>query len=262
MMQSKTWRHGFRMTLCLVLGLGLSPYFSTANALEFSQGQIGPVNLTVAEVDLQQDKLQLFLHNEQGQPLKRFDNLAEMLAKRGQSLLFAMNAGMFHKDFSPVGLFVADGVQMTALNTHRGFGNFFLLPNGVLVIDGNGDGNGARVVPTDEFGRLPDGGTGRVVLATQSGPMLLIHGQIHPAFKPDSASRLIRNGVCARTRQRLALVIADGPLNFYEFARFFRDKLGCQDALYLDGHISSLYAPALQRNDGMAVLGPMIGVVK
>jgi uncharacterized protein YigE (DUF2233 family) len=244
--------------MTLAVALGLSLFHATAIALEFTQGQIGPVNLTVAEVDLQHDKLQLFLHNEQGQPLKRFDHLAAMLAKRGQSLVFAMNAGMFHQDFSPVGLFVADGVQLTALNTHRGVGNFFLLPNGVLVIDGNG----ARVLTTDEFGRLQDGGPGRMVLATQSGPMLLIHGRIHPAFKPDSVSRLIRNGVCARTRQRLAFVIADGPLNFYEFARFFRDKLGCQDALYLDGHISSLYAPALQRNDGMAVLGPMIGVVK
>lgn len=57
-------------------------------------------------------------------------------------------------------------------------------------------------------------------------------------------------------------VITEKQVNFYEFATYFRDQLHCQDALYLDGVISSLYAPSLQRDDRRAALGPMFGVVK
>jgi uncharacterized protein YigE (DUF2233 family) len=55
-------------------------------------------------------------------------------------------------------------------------------------------------------------------------------------------------------------VISETPVTFYEFALLFRDPLKCQDALYLDGNVSSLFAASLGRNDDHVPLGPIIGV--
>lgn len=236
--------------LLILLLLGLT----NASAVEFSGGQAGNVALTVAAVDLRTEKLRLFLRNEHGQPFNKLDTLANWLESHGQKLVFGMNAGMFHRDFSPVGLYLAEGAPTTELNTGSGNGNFFLLQNGVFGINAAG----AFVVERSAWQQMRAG----AVLATQSGPMLVIDGEIHPQFKPDSASRLIRNGVCAISPHKVLFVISNGPLNFYEFAQFFRDQLGCRNALYLDGNVSSLYAPALQRNDGMSLLGPLLGVIK
>jgi len=60
----------------------------------------------------------------------------------------------------------------------------------------------------------------------------------------------------------VVFAISEEPVNLYEFAVLFRDVLRCPDALYLDGVISSLYAPGLKRSDRKAELGPMIGVVE
>ena len=48
-------------------------------------------------------------------------------------------------------------------------------------------------------------------------------------------------------------------MTFHEFGRLFRDGLGARDALYFDGSISRLYAPALNRADFGRRLGPIIG---
>jgi uncharacterized protein YigE (DUF2233 family) len=57
-------------------------------------------------------------------------------------------------------------------------------------------------------------------------------------------------------------VISNAPVTFYEFAMYFRDQLHCQDALYLDGAVSSLFHPESGRNDSTVDLGPMIAVVE
>ena len=44
-----------------------------------------------------------------------------------------MNAGMYHADYSPVGLYVSDGEQSHDLVTAGGAGNFGMLPNGVTI---------------------------------------------------------------------------------------------------------------------------------
>lgn len=207
---------------------------------------------TVVTVDPARERLQLFLNDEQGRPYKRMENLAAALAGRGQRLAFAMNAGMYHADYSPVGLFVADGTEVSPLNLARGKGNFFLQPNGVFLVTDAG----AQVVESAAYPDL----AGKARIATQSGPLLLSGGSINPLFDPGSRSVFIRNGVCAIDGKAI-FVISDTPLNFYDFARYFRDTLKCHDALYLDGSISSLYSPALGRSDSRANLGPIIGVV-
>jgi uncharacterized protein YigE (DUF2233 family) len=165
-----------------------------------------------------------------------------------------MNAGMYHADFSPVGLFISDGKELSPLNTANADGNFFLKPNGVFVVTETG----ARVVETSEFPSIRE----RVLLATQSGPMLVHRGKIHPAFNAQSESRLFRNGVCAPTPEEVVFVNSEVPVNFHEFATFFRDTLRCTEALFLDGTINSLHSTALKRSDFRMDLGPIIGVTE
>lgn len=229
-------------------------FCSSASAVEFSTANAAGKKLTVCRVDLRKERLQLFLRDDAGQSIKRFDRLAAILQARGQKLIFAMNAGMYHADFSPVGLFISEGKQLAPLNTANDDGNFFLKPNGVFLITEHG----ARVVETSEYPQLRE----RVILATQSGPMLVHRGKLHPAFNANSESLLYRNGVCAPTPHEVIFVNSEDPINFHEFATFFRDKLGCTEALFLDGTINSLYSTELKRNDARMDLGPLIGVVE
>lgn len=208
---------------------------------------------TTVRVDVRTDRLELFLRDERGRAFNRFDHLAAWLAGRNRQLRFAMNAGMYHPDFSPVGLLVEDGREISPLNVADGTGNFFLKPNGVFFVSASGP----RIVETTEYPALARG----VRLATQSGPLLVRNGVVNPAFDAASTSRLIRNGV-GISKDTILFVISEQPINFYEFAVFFRDELQCQDALYLDGVVSSLYSVNLQRNDSRADLGPIIGVVQ
>ncbi len=207
---------------------------------------------TVVTVDPAREHLQLFLNDEHGRPYKRLENVAAALGMHGKRLTFAMNAGMYHADYSPVGLFMANGVELSPLNLASGKGNFFMRPNGVFLVTEAG----ALVVESSAFPGL----AGKARIATQSGPMLLSHGLINPAFDPNSRSVHIRNGVCTQDG-KATFVISEERINFYDFARYMRDTLNCRDALYLDGSVSSLYSPALGRNDQRANLGPMVGVV-
>jgi uncharacterized protein YigE (DUF2233 family) len=208
---------------------------------------------TTIRVDVRTERVELFLRDDAGRTFNRFDRLKSWLAGRNERLLFAMNAGMFRPDLSPVGLLVQDGRQVSPLNLSDGDGNFFLKPNGVFFISESGP----RVVESSEYPALARG----VRLATQSGPLLVRNGVLHPAFNAASTSRLPRNGVGV-SGDTAIFVISEQPVNFYELATYFRDELHCTDALYLDGVVSSLYSADLQRNDSTADLGPIIGVVQ
>ena len=208
---------------------------------------------TVLRVDPRTPALGLYLRDQRGRPLHSPARLGRWLAARGQRLRYAMNAGMYEPDYAPVGLFVADGNELSPLNLREGEGNFYLKPNGVFLLSDAG----AQVVESSHYPALSRG----VRLATQSGPLLLQDGRIHPRFDPRSTSRHIRNGVAVKDGVVL-LVISDTAVNLYEFAAYFRDTLHCADALYLDGTVSSLYAPELRRKDARARLGPMFGVTE
>jgi len=186
-------------------------------------------------------------------PFNSFDAVQSSLAAEGKKLVFAMNAGMYRPDYSPVGLYIENGKELAHLNTANGYGNFCWKPNGVFAVTGSG----ARVVESSRYPAL----SGKALLATQSGPMLVIDGRIHPGFKPDSASRLYRNGVGVVSPKEVVFAITEDPVNFYEFAVFFRDGLHCRNALYFDGTVSSLYSEALKRDDRKIGLGPIIGIV-
>lgn len=163
-----------------------------------------------------------------------------------------MNGGMFHPDYKPVGLYIENGREITRASTRNGPGNFHLKPNGIFYTSGATAGvleTGAylKAKPQAEF-------------ATQSGPMLVINGRLHPRFKSGESQKL-RNGVGVRDANTIVFAISEGEVSFGAFARLFRDGLKCPNALFLDGGSApALYSPAMQRGGNFLPLGPMIGV--
>src|SRR5271165_5319012 len=209
---------------------------------------------TVCTFDPRRDDLRLFWKGADGRPYGSLGALADALRAEGQRLIFAMNAGMFAEDQSPVGLYIENRLKLHDADTRGGATNFHMKPNGVFWV---GDGV-AGVTETSRF--LANPPTAR--FATQSGPMLVVDGRIHPKIKPGGASEKIRNGVGACNGDAVVFAIADEPVNFDTFARLFRDGLGCPNALFLDGSVSSLYAPELNRDDELGPIGPIAGVVR
>ncbi|MEX6632399.1 phosphodiester glycosidase family protein [Hyphococcus lacteus] len=238
--------HIIRMRLILLCVFFVSPSIAAQNGCV---GQtVDETNYIVCRFEPSKHDLRLFLNNASGAPFGHFNALAEHLAADEELLVFAMNAGMYHEDRSPVGQFIERGETVKPLNTNDGLGNFHMKPNGVFWIKG------------DRVGVTRDGKEG-ADYATQSGPMLVIDDEIHPRFLPKSTSLKRRNGVGVTTSGMVIFVLADTPVRFYDFALFFRDVLQTPNALYLDGTISRVYAPALGRNDPGAAMGPIIGVV-
>lgn len=230
--------------------------FSLLICLFLQPCQAADDRFTVVTVDPARQDLRLFLYDEAGQPFTGFARLQQWLRGRKQRLVFAVNAGMYHPGFAPVGLHVENGKQLAPLNLDEGKGNFFMKPNGVFVL-----GKGGPAVVASEAYPAYAAKSPNVRLATQSGPMLVIDGQLHPRFDPDSPSRYVRNGVGVLDGKAI-FVISKVPVTFHELASYFRDTLHCQNALYLDGSISSLFSSALGRADAAAPLGPMLGVVE
>jgi uncharacterized protein YigE (DUF2233 family) len=209
---------------------------------------------TVCEVDLGKHSVRLYWRRPDGAPYAYLSALPRTLDGPGGKLLFATNAGMFDPAFQPVGLYVERGRELVHANTKSGFGNFHLKPNGVFYLSGDK----AAVLETREFLKQRP----RADLATQSGPMLVINGRLHPRFDRRSSSLKARNGVGVRLDNKVVFVISDGEVSFDAFARLFRDALGCPNALFLDGgSASSLYVPSLnRRGNTLTSLGPMLAI--
>jgi uncharacterized protein YigE (DUF2233 family) len=208
------------------------------------------VDYTVCLYDSRAHEIRLAWTGADGQAIRSFIGLSRLAGFDGRRVRFAMNAGMYEKDGSPVGLFVANGRVEQPLNTKSGTDNFYLQPNGVFSVD---PGGRVRVETTQDFEQR--GGAPR--WATQSGPMLVIGGVLHPAITPKGSSRKRRNGVGACGATIAAFVISEAEISFGELARFFRDELKCENALFLDGVVSSLWWPAQARIDAAHKLGPI-----
>ena len=235
--------------LRLALALLLAPVPAGAATCRYTDFE--GASYTLCEVTLADD-LRLF-HSGPGGTYGSFRAVNQALEAEGATLGFAMNAGMYHRDLDPVGLYVEEGVEKTRLVTREGPGNFGLLPNGVFCW-----GERFRVIESRAF--KAEGPACR--FATQSGPMLVVEGVLHPRFLPTSDSRYIRNGVgVSADGQRAVFAISEDAVNFHSFARLFRDKLELSDALYFDGNISRLYAPELRRHDAGFPMGPIVGTV-
>ena len=241
---------------------GLVAFFATSLAVPTLAQTVatgcGPLTrggaaFVVCAFDPAKTDIRFFWRDENGDSYGGFDRLADAVAAQGGRLVFAMNGGMFQPDLSPVGLYVEKGRLIRPVNRRGGQGNFNLRPNGVFwARDGR-----AGVTETQKFVAAdlrPD-------YATQSGPMLAIAGKLHPKIRPDGTSEKIRNGVGVCEDGLVRFAISDDPVTFYAFATLFLE-MKCPDALYLDGSVSALYAPALKRDDGWKSIGPIIGVVE
>ena len=209
---------------------------------------------TVCTFEARGSELRLAPWTRTGKPLRGFAALASELGDDARRVEFAMNAGMFDADGAPIGLLVAGGIALHAVNTDDGSGNFYLKPNGVLSVDRDG---GVRVESTAAYATRRSEST----WATQSGPMLVVDGALHPAITHDGVSRTIRNGVGTRDSHAAVFVISEAPVSFGRLARLFRDELHCENALYLDGAVSSAWIPSAGRRDSSHALGPMVVVL-
>jgi len=209
---------------------------------------------TICEVDARTADIRLFLHDADGLPYATFGRLASALEAQGRRLVLAMNGGMYHEDRSPVGHYIEDGAEKMRVIATPGPGNFGLLPNGILCLRrGQAD-----VIETERY--LAESPACRH--ATQSGPMLVIDGDLHPRFLPDSTSRYIRNGVgTSADGGRMVWAISEAPVTFHHFGRLFRDGLDLPNALFLDGNVSRLFVAETGRSDFGRPMGPILGVV-
>lgn len=246
--------------LCAAIAVPVAP---AAGASTCRTEAFESMAYVVCSFDLAASDLRIFWGDEERRPYRTFSALADDLAERGLELVFAMNGGMYGVDLRPIGLLVEDGRELRRANLAEApadlspVPNFYKKPNGVFYV-------GETEAGVMETGRFLDEGPA-VRFATQSGPLLVIDGKLHPAFIEGSSDRRRRNGVGVSGPTTVHFAISQGRVNFYDFARFFRDHLGSENALYLDGGSApGLYSPQLRRNDrpGHGGYGPIIGVVR
>lgn len=258
MAKRNVWRSAW-----LALAISCAAASAAAAAEPCARDRFEEADYVVCTVDPAHADLRLFWRDKDGAPYRRFANLAQAIEETGRHLTFAINAGMYDTDFTPIGLYVENGETLRPADRTvidkpaREVPNFYKQPNGIFFL---GAGR-AGILPTDAFLReRPE-----ARFATQSGPMLVIEGALHPALIPGSTDRTRRSGVgvCAGGQVRFA--ISEDRVNFHDFARLFRDHLACPNALFLDGgHGTGLYSPALGRYDTSwhGGYGPILGLVE
>ena len=212
------------------------------------------IPFTACTAELPEDDLRLFLLDENGKNFGQFQKLDSFLKEQGLNIIFATNGGMYHNDRSPVGLYVENFREVSSLITRDGPGNFGLLPNGVFCLNKRE----FVILETKEFAHHEL----KCNYATQSGPLLVINGEIHPKFIKDGSPKFIRSGVgISNDGLKAIFLISNRSVNFHDFASTFLHHLDIDNALYLDGNISRLYAPKLNRVGFGFDIGPIVAVV-
>ncbi len=215
---------------------------------------IEELQLVTYEINPKNQKLQFFWKNKRDKNYKNFQNLKSELQNEGKRLVFAMNGGMYFKDLSPQGLYIESGIIKSDIDTvQNGYGNFYLQPNGVFYLTKNRE----PVICTTKSYRYNQ----KIEYATQSGPMLVIDGKIHPKFTIGSPNVHIRNGVGILPNGNLLFAMSKEKVNFYDFANYFKKK-GCKKALYLDGFVSRTYLPSVNWKQLDGNFGVIIAEIK
>ncbi|MEO8235288.1 MAG: phosphodiester glycosidase family protein [Flavobacterium sp.] len=204
-------------------------------------------------VNSKKQNIEFYLKNENNENFKNAQNLKLWLKTKNKELLFATNGGMYKKDNSPQGLYIENKIEKVKIDTTNGNGNFYLKPNGIFYITTN---KSSFICKSNEFVN-----NGNIKFATQSGPMLVINGEIHSAFKKESTNFNIRNGVGILPNGEIIFAMSKKEINFYEFAEYFK-KTGCKNALYLDGFVSRTYLPEKKWEQTDGNFGVLIGITK
>jgi uncharacterized protein YigE (DUF2233 family) len=212
---------------------GCRPY--TAEGIEVSCLTYNQVRYSIVHVNLKTASVKMLWKNPAGDA---YGSLSEAYRQFGDDLLAVTNAGIYGGNKTPEGLHIEDGKQLHALNPDNGEGNFYWKPNGVFYLADDGAG----IVESEKFDSL--GKRAGIKEATQSGPLLVIEGEINHNLKPDSRSLYARNGIGVKSADEVYILVSEDEVNLYDFASVFASRLGCRNALYLDGCVSQLYLPA------------------
>lgn len=205
-------------------------------------------------VPIAQNGLKLLCTDEENVPFRDVKTLKSYIQNAQQNLVFAMNAGMYTTENMPKGLYIENKQTRVPLDTAQtGFGNFYLQPNGVFAFDDTS----AVILDTKTFEKQQK----QYNFATQSGPLLVINNVINPVFTAQSNSLYIRNGVGITHDGKIIFAISNQRVNFYIFAQLFKEQLKCPNALFLDGAISKMYAPEINRFELDGNLGPFVALI-
>ena len=211
-------------------------------------------NILSYEVNPKNQELKMYWRDNSNSNYLNFKNLRIDLVKQNKKLIFAMNGGMYLKDHSPQGLYIENGsIKKKTDTTQNAYGNFYMQPNGIFYLTTSKE---AVVCRTTDFTN-----TGNVEYATQSGPMLLIDGELHSRFIKGSSNLHIRNGVGILPNGNVLFAISKEQINFYDFATFFKEH-GCKNALYLDGYVSRAYLPSQNWEQLDGGFGVIVGVTE
>lgn len=229
-----------------------------AEGLEVSCLTFRQATYVVLRVDLRAARIKTLWRNSAGVP---YGSLAEVYRQVGDDLLALTNAGIYSENHAPEGLHVEEGMTLSPLNLYGGDGNFYWRPNGVFYVADDGAG----IIESGKFNSLNE--RGGIHQATQSGPLLVIDGEVNHNLRPGSRSLYVRNGVGVKSPDEVYIVISKGGVSLYDFASMFREQLNCRNALYLDGCVSQMYLPARsvyipeQRRCEKELVG-LLGIVK
>ena len=209
---------------------------------------------SVCTIDPKKSEMRIFYTDDIGNLLHDFPAVDAYVKSHGGKLLFAANAGMFEPNSRPVGLLLMNANLMSPLNLKDGTGNFYMKPNGVFEIN---EKHEAHIVESSEYSGLVT----PPVWATQSGPLMVYGGNIHPDLNADSKSLKIRSCVGVRKDGIVVFALSTAPVNFYDFASLFLNKLKCPNALFLDGDISAFWVPGVG-DQRLHSFGPILGVTE
>lgn len=203
--------------------------------------------------DLDSHYIDLHLYNS----ASTINQVKTELESQNKSCLMITNAGMFTPTYEPEGLYVQNSTTLFKLDSLQPDTNlnFYLQPNGVFFID---TANIPHIVTTRNYFKVAANSKPRI--ATQSGPMLVIDGKLHQAFKPNSENKYVRSGVGLLSNGKVVFACTVNGSNFYNFASVFKDVFGCANALFLDGAISLMYQPGISPQTTGGQFGPIISV--
>lgn len=234
-----------QLLLALLIFLLNSSFYNTG---------ISSADILSYEINPKQQELKFYWKNKHGQPYHNFAALKSSLEKENKTLLFAMNGGMYMQNSEPLGLYIENHITKKQINhAQNSYGNFYLQPNGVFYITNKKE---AVVCTSKNFKHSKE-----IKYATQSGPMLLIDGKMHPKFIKNSTNLNIRNGVGILPNGNVLFAMSKTKINFYDFANYFKEK-GCENALYLDGFVSRTYLPSKDWEQIDGEFGVIIGLSK
>jgi uncharacterized protein YigE (DUF2233 family) len=227
--------------------------FGLANFFVYSKKQLNQnPHFVEFTVNPKKQQIKMFWKDEKQKNFVSISNLKSWLNSNKTELVFACNGGMYHKGYAPVGLFIENKITKTNIDTTTQTGNFYLKPNGIFYITND---NIAGVCQTEKFKNK------NIKYATQSGPMLVIDGAIHPSFKEGSANVNIRNGVGILPNNSVVFVMSKKEINLFDFAKYFKD-LGCKNALFFDAFVSRTYLPSQNWNQTDGDFGVIVAITK